>query len=180
MTLFRQWGGCLFIDNNGPLYQLGRTRADHPATYAHGFSDGLHAYRADHQWSGDASYSRGFKLGSRMRAEVALLIRADGTLDTTAPGVDEGLSGAWVGEGASPEFLTGHAIGRAASHLFDVEGPRAKPARQTWSDRDAERYAWLRSGGFFSHAVADCIGASGATGSEFDSLVDRGMAEGDA
>jgi len=114
-----------------------------------------------------------------MRAEVALLIRPDGTLDTTAPGVDEGLSGAWVGEGASPEFLTGHAIGRAAAHLFDVEGPRAKPARQTWSERDAERYDWLRAGGFFHRGMA-VVGGLFATDEEFDALVDQAIAQHEA
>lgn len=43
-------------------------------------------------------------------------------------------------------------------------------------ERDAERYAWLRSGGFFHH-VTGVIAGTSATGDEFDALVDRGMAE---
>lgn len=175
MTLFRPWGGSLFIDNNGPLYLLGLTKKDDPANYAHGFSDGVHAYRAAAHLSRDSSYSRGFKLGSRMRAEVSLLIRDDGTLDTTAVGIEEGLCGAWMTEGASLDYLENHAIGRVAAHLLDVEGPRAKPDRQTWSERDAERYAWLRSGGFFHHAMGS-VGPSYATDDEFDALVDKAMA----
>ena len=42
--------------------------------------------------------------------------------------------------------------------------------------QNAKRYAWLRSGGLFHHVIG-VAGASGATGAEFDSLVDRGMAE---
>lgn len=40
---------------------------------------------------------------------------------------------------------------------------------------DAERYAWLRSGGFFHHAMGR-VGPSYATDDEFDALVDKAMA----
>lgn len=42
---------------------------------------------------------------------------------------------------------------------------------------DAERYAWLRDGGFFHDLMMGRVAASGATRAEFDAAVDQAMRE---
>lgn len=82
---------------------------------------------------------------------------------------------AWLAEvGVQDERFMGRLIasGRGLDALVD-EAMEEDAAQR---DRDADRYDWLRAGGFF-HRVTGVIAGTSATGDEFDALIDQGMAE---